>query len=119
MRRHDERGMVTAELATIAPLAVAFAFLLLWIVSLGLTQVRIADASREAARVVARGEPVSVSEELARRQSPSGSKVSVTSEDGLVTVTVVVRSRMPLPFFSGIGSRRLESASIAAQETTP
>ena len=40
MRR--ERGMVTAELATIAPFAVAFAFLLLWVVSLGLTQIRIA-----------------------------------------------------------------------------
>ena len=50
--------MVTAELATIAPFAVAFAFLLLWIVSLGLTQIRITDASREAARMVARGESV-------------------------------------------------------------
>lgn len=78
MRR--ERGMVTAELATIAPFAVAFAFLLLWIVSLGLTQIRVADASREAARMVARGEAVQDARGVARRQSPSGAKVVVDSE---------------------------------------
>ena len=51
-----ERGMVTAELAVVAPFGVALTLLLLWIVSLGLTQVRLVDASREAARVMARGE---------------------------------------------------------------
>jgi hypothetical protein len=115
MRR--EHGMVSAELATIAPFGVAFAFLLLWIVSLGLTQVRIADASREAARVVARGEPVGAAEDVARRQSPPGARVSVRSKDGLVTVTVKARSRMPVPFFSGVGSRSMESSSVAAQES--
>jgi hypothetical protein len=115
MRR--EHGMVSAELATIAPFGVAFAFLLLWIVSLGLTQVRIADASREAARVVARGEPVSAAEDVARRQSPPGAQVFVRSKGGLVTVTVKARSRMPVPFFSGVGSRSMESSSVAAQES--
>lgn len=111
-----ERGMVTAELATIAPFAVAFVFLMLWIVSLGLTQVRIADASREAARIVARGEPVGAAQDVARRQAPHGARVSVRSDDGLVIVTVEARSRMPLPFFSGIGARVMTSTSVAAQE---
>jgi len=113
----EEGGMVTAELATIAPFAVAFAFLLLWMVSLGLTQVRVADASREAARMVARGESTGVAQSIARRQSPAGARVSVRTVHGLVTVTVTVRSRMPVPFFSGIGSRTLKSSSIAARES--
>ncbi len=112
-----QRGMVTAELATIAPFGVAFAFLLLWIVSLGFTQVRIADASREAARMVARGDAISAAKDVAIHQSPPDAKVSVISSKGLVTVTVTARSRMPIPFFSGIGARTMSSSSVAAQES--
>lgn len=112
-----ERGMVTAELATIAPFGVAFAFLLLWVVSLGLTQVRLADASREGARLVARGESVGTAELAAKKLSPDGVRVTVTAEDGLVTVTVRARSAMPIPFFSGIGARDMESSSVAADES--
>jgi hypothetical protein len=112
-----ERGMVTAELATIAPFAVAFAFLLLWVVSLGFTQVRIADASREAARMVARGDAVSDAKNVALDQSPHGAHVTVDSTKGVVTVTVTARSRMPVPFFSGIGARTMKSSSVAAQES--
>lgn len=109
--------MVTAELATIAPFGVAFAFLLLWIVSLGVTQVRLADASRESARLIARGESSSAAQEIARRQSPPGATVRVRSDGEAVVVTVRVRSRMPLPFFAGIGSRTMESTSVAAKES--
>ena len=115
MRR--ERGMVTAELATIAPFAVAFAFLLLWVVSLGLTQIRISDASREAARMIARGEAVQDAKDVARRHAPKGAEVAVDTEAGTVTVTVTARSRMPLPFFSSVGSQEMDSASVAAVES--
>ncbi|WP_332663383.1 TadE family type IV pilus minor pilin [Aeromicrobium sp.] len=109
--------MVTAELATIAPFAVAFAFLLLWVISLGLTQIRITDASREAARMIARGEPVQDAKEVARKHAPAGAKVSVDTESGTVTVIVTARSRMPLPYFSAIGSQELDSSSVAAVES--
>lgn len=109
--------MVTAELAAIAPFAVAFAFLLLWVISLGLTQIRITDASREAARMIARGEAVQDAKSVARKHAPAGAKVAVDTEDGTVTVTVTARSRMPLPFFSGVGSQELDSASVAAVES--
>jgi hypothetical protein len=115
MRR--DRGMVTAELATIVPFGVAFVFLLLWVISLGLTQVRLADASREAARMVARGEAVQDATRVARAHAPRGAEVSVDTEAGTVTVTVRARSRMPLPFFSGIGSQQLDSSSVAAVES--
>lgn len=111
-----EHGMVTAELMTIAPFAVAFAFLLLWIVSLGLTQVRLADASRESARMVARGDGVEAARTIARQHAPDDASVRVSTGDGVVTVTVRARSRLPIPFFSGVGSRTMESTSVAARE---
>lgn len=112
-----QRGMVTAELAVIAPLGVAFAFLLLWIVSLGLTQVRLVDASREGARLVARGEAVGAAKIAAKKLSPDGAKVIVTTDHGLVTVTVQAKSALPIPFFSGIGAREMTSSSVAAEES--
>jgi hypothetical protein len=109
--------MVTAELMTIAPFGLALAFLLLWVVSLGLTQVRLADAARESARMVARGESQHAAEAMARRHAPGRATVKVAASDGTVSVTVTTRSRMPIPFFSGIGSRSMESTSVAAAES--
>ena len=116
VRRRSQRGMVTAELMTIAPLAVAFVFLLLWFISLGVTQLRLTDASREAARMLARGESAQAAETMARRHAPEGATVHVATDDGVVTVTVRARSQLPIPFFSGIGSRSMGSTSAAAQE---
>lgn len=115
MRR--ERGMATAELATIAPFAVAFAFLLLWVISLGLTQIRITDASREAARMIARGESLQDAKGVAQEHAPRGATVSVDQDRGTVTVTVEARSRMPLPFFSSVGAQEMDSSSVAAVES--
>ncbi len=109
--------MVTAELATIAPFGVAFALLLLWVVSLGLTQVRLADASREAARLVARGESVTDATSAAKKLSPKDARVAVSTRAGLVTVTVRARSELPIPFFNGVGAREMSSSSTAAQES--
>lgn len=108
--------MVTAELMTVAPLAVAFVFMLLWIVSLGLTQVRVADAARESARMLARGESIAAARTAAGQFSPKGATIHVATADGAVSVTIRARSRMPLPFFSGIGSRTMESTSVAMRE---
>ena len=115
--KRGERGMVTAELAVIAPFGVAFAFLLLWVVSMGVTQVRIVDASREAARMVARGDPAAEASVAARRGAPKGASVETQSAKGFVTVTVTARSALPLPFFSGIGARTMKATAVAADES--
>ncbi len=108
--------MVTAELATVAPFGMALALLLLWIVTLGVTQVRLVDASREAARLVARGEPVESAEEVARRLSPAGAEVRVSTDDGVVEVTVETTSTLPLPVLENVGGKRLSATAVAAQE---
>jgi hypothetical protein len=116
-RRRDERGMATAELAVITPLAVAFAVLLIWAVSLGYTQVRLTDAAREAARLVARGESVQVAEQVALAQSPEGTSVEVVRDGDTVVVTVEVRSGLPGGWFGDALSRDLTASAVAALES--
>ena len=111
-----EQGMVTAEMAVLAPFGVAFGLLLLWVVSLGFTQVQLVDAAREAARMVARGEPVAAAADVARRQAPPEATVQVSKHDGLVTVRVSARSRLPLPLLRHVGGRTLEASAVSADE---
>jgi Flp pilus assembly protein TadG len=54
MRRRDERGAVTAELAMTLPLLLAVTVGLVWLLSVGAAQVRAVDAARETARALAR-----------------------------------------------------------------
>jgi hypothetical protein len=115
-RVSSERGMVTAEMAVLAPFGIAFGLLLLWIVSLGFTQVQLVDAAREAARLVARGEPVAAAAGVARQQAPPDAKVRISEHDGLVTVRVTARSRLPLPLLRHVGARTLEASAVSADE---
>ncbi len=114
----DTRGLVTAETAVLAPFGVAFAVLLLWRVSLGFTQVQLVDAAREGARLVARGESASTAAAVARRQAPPGARVRVSSADGLVTVEVSARSRLPVPWFSHVGARTMRASAVSADESS-
>lgn len=114
MRR--ERGMVTAETATIAPFVMVVVLLLLWVVSLGITQVRLVDASREAARVLARGESVESVEALARRLAPPGATVELTEDDGTLVVTVTASAGLPVPALGHVGAVDLEATAVAARE---
>jgi Flp pilus assembly protein TadG len=116
MRAGDDTGMVTAEMAVLAPFGVAFGLLLLWIVSLGFTQVQLVDAAREAARLVARGEPVTAASDVARRHAPPGATVRVSERGGLVTVHVSARSRLPVPVLRHVGARTLRASAVSADE---
>jgi hypothetical protein len=108
--------MVTAEMAVIAPFGVAFGLLLLWVVSLGFVQVQLVDAARESARLVARGESHEAASDVARRHAPPGATVRVSEHDGLVTVRVSARSRLPLPVLRHVGARTLEASAVSADE---
>ncbi len=52
--------MVTAELAMAVPLLLAVTLGMVWLLTLGTAQVRMVDATREAARAVARGDATGV-----------------------------------------------------------
>ncbi|WP_246050938.1 TadE family type IV pilus minor pilin [Nocardioides guangzhouensis] len=85
--RRDEVGAVTAETAMVLPLLVAVALVMVWVVSIGLAQMRATDGAREAARALARGESAATATGLARQAAP-GIEVSSAVVDGEVRVHV-------------------------------
>lgn len=85
---HRERGMVTAELAITLPAVVAVLFL---VVSLGLaliTQLRVADAAREAARGYAMEMSESDISNLVSDRAGDAATVHVARHGETLTVTV-------------------------------
>lgn len=105
--------MVTAETAVVIPFGVLMVVAALWVITLGLTQVRLVDASREGARLVARGDAVATAMASARRSAPEGMRLRVAAADGLVTVDARVKVAAPLPMLPSLG---LHARSVATDE---
>src|SRR5699024_5794362 len=99
-RLRSQGGMVTAEIAMAIPAIVAVIMLGIWAVSVVVADLRCDDAAREAARAVARGEPMSVVEEITDHVGPDRAIVAIRQEDGLVVVEVAFRVAFPGPFDS-------------------
>lgn len=114
VRRDD--GSVSAETAAVLPLLVVVAVGLCWLVGLAVVQMRVTDAARESARLVARGESVDVATSLARRVAPDGSSVSVTTEAGVVVVRVSAPVRGPAGVFSAWGGFDIDAEAVASAE---
>lgn len=115
VRRTQEHGMVTAEAAVIAPLLVTLVFAGVWVVSLGTTQAAAHAGAHEAARLIARGEPVEVARQAAHDAVPDA-RVDIDEDSG--QVTVVVTSRAQAPMFSGVGVE-IGARATARLEVTP
>lgn len=96
--RSSSWGMVTAEAALVIPVLVALAAALAWVVALGVVQVRLVDAAREAARVAARGEAVTEVQQAALSAAPDGSTVRVhrNGDSWVAQVSVEVGTDLPL-----------------------
>lgn len=110
--RRSERGMVTAETAIVMPFVVLVAVTLLWVVTLGVTQMRVSDSAREGARSAARGESTEVVRRTVREAMP-GASVRVTPRESHVEVRV--RARASLPLFPRAGVT-LAGRAVAAVE---
>ncbi len=93
--RHDESGSVTAEAAIVLPLMAVFVLALVWMISLGITEVRAVDAARDAAREIARGGDDAAAVAAARDTVPESSTVRVDHGTEDVAVVVTVRQQPP------------------------
>jgi hypothetical protein len=107
---------VTAELALGLPLLVALTAGLVWMLALGVAQVRVVDASREAARAVARGDDEALALGLARRIAPEGATVRVTVSGGEVRVATSARVPAPGGLLGSLPGVRVEAEAVAATE---
>jgi hypothetical protein len=103
-----ERGMVTAELATALPVLVLVTFAATAAVSVGQDQIRCADAAREAARAIARGDSAPAPTLAA---AAAGGPVRVLTSAGADITTVQVSRRFqPLSWLPAFTVS--ESASV-------
>lgn len=109
-----EKGAVTAEFAMALPVLFAVVLALVWLLSLGLTQMRIDQAARETARSAARGD--ADPEALAHRIAPQGSVVSISDDGRTLAVTVSTTVAAPGGIFAFVPKPHLEATSVAAHE---
>lgn len=114
-----ERGAVTAELAMALPLLIALTWGLVWLLSLGVAEVRVVDAARETARSVARGDAPGEAIGLGRRVAPAGARITVDSSGERVLVTAVAEVPGPGGLFDFLPGATVSATAVAATEPSP
>ncbi|MFE0417330.1 TadE family type IV pilus minor pilin [Streptomyces tendae] len=107
-----DRGFVTAEAAVVLPVLVVFAMALVWGLLVVAAQIQCVDAARTGARAAARQDPVDEVVQVAREAAPSGARVTVSQEAGLVHVVVVADP----PALHGLPFQVREEAVASAEQ---
>lgn len=117
-RRDDrgDRGAVTAELALGIPLLCAVTLGLVWLLSVGVAQIRTVDAAREAARAVARGDDPISAVAAGQRVAPDGVAVTVATEGDRVVARASGQVEGPGGLFSFLPGVSLGSEAVAVLE---
>ncbi|GHJ58487.1 hypothetical protein NOK12_10060 [Nocardioides sp. OK12] len=110
---------MTAELAMVLPLLLAVVVAMTWLLSVGLAQVRVVDAAREAARALARGDDQARAVALAAQVAPPGSRVAVARADGTVVVTVTGTVSGPGGLLAALPGAEVSAAATALEEQAP
>jgi hypothetical protein len=118
-RVRSERGAVTAELAMALPLLFAITVGLVWLLSVGVAQVRTVDAARETARALARGDDPAAAVAAGERVVPDGGSVAVGSADGHVSATAVAEVDGPGGLFAFLPSVTVRAEAVALAEGEP
>ena len=115
-RRAGERGAVTAELALGLPLLLSVTVGLVWLLAAGAAQVQVIDASREAARALARGDDQASAVALAEQIAPDSARVAVKVEGGHVEVSTSARISGPAGLFSHLPAVHVSADAVAVVE---
>ena len=115
----SQRGAVTAELAMAVPLLLGVTLGLVWLLALATAQVRMVDATREAARAVARGDSTDEALERGRLVAPAGAALTVATLDDRVVVSGSVTVDGVGGLFDALPSVELTADAVAAREDPP
>jgi Flp pilus assembly protein TadG len=115
-RARGDSGSATAELAIGIPLLVALTVGLVWVLAAGAAQVRVVDASREAARAVARGDDVAAASSVASRIAPEGARVRISVGADEVVVTTTARVRGPGGLLAALPGVTVSAEAVALAE---
>jgi len=107
---------VTAELALVLPILVAVTIGLVWLLSVGVAQIRAVDAARETARAVARGDDVGEAVARGRQVAPEGARVTVATTNGQVVATVSGQVAGPGGLFGFLPGVEVSADAVAVAE---
>jgi hypothetical protein len=111
-----ERGAVTAELALALPTLLAVTAGLVWLLAVGVGQIRTVDAARETARALARGDDPAEAVAIGERVAPDGVRISVTRAGDRVVVRARGRVAGPGGLFGGLPGAELDAEAVAVAE---
>lgn len=109
-------GSVTAETAVLLPALALVLALSLWAVAAVGAQLRCVDASRTAARALARGETPELALSAARTLAPRGAVVELSRDGDLAVVVVRVTARLPVPWDAAVPVLDISSRGTAVVE---
>ncbi len=115
-RPSDERGAVTAELALGLPTLLAVTTGLVWLLAVGVGQVRTVDAARETAPALARGDDQAAAVALGELVAPEGVRLSVSRSGDRVVVRAQGRIDGPGGLFRRLPGAELEAEATAVSE---
>jgi hypothetical protein len=100
----------------VLPILLVFVGALVWLVSVGIDQTRCADAAREAARSLARGDPTEQALDVARQSAPDGARIEVERSAGTVIVTVSVSSSPSGGLLDDLMAVHLDASAVSLLE---
>lgn len=115
-RPRGQAGMVTAETALALTALVVVTLGMVWVVTAVTLQARCADAARDTARALARGESVADSEADGRRSAPPGARIDVGRGGGVATVEVHVDARPSWPVLTHLPAVTVSGRAVVALE---
>lgn len=110
-----DEGMVTAEFAVVLPSLVFVVVAAIGGVVAVTDQLRCVDAAATAARLAARGEPLTTVRAVALHAAPHGATLQLTTTPTTVTATVVSHIGGP-GWFGRLPSITITQRSVAARE---
>lgn len=100
----------------VLPALVAVTVGLVWLISVGLAQLRTVDAARETARALARGDDRAGAVARGRQVGLAGTRISIRSSAGEVVAVARARVQGPGGLFRFVGGVTVSAEAVAAVE---
>lgn len=101
------------------PLLIALTWALVWLLSLGVAQVRVVDAARETARGLARGDQTAAAVAAGRQVAPAGTRIIVADADDQIRVTATAEVDGPGGLFAFVPAATVTATAVTVREPGP
>lgn len=111
-----QRGAVTAETAMVIPVLVLTVLGLAWLLTVAVAQVRVTDAAREVARLVARDETTASALTRGREVAPPGAEFDVAVGERDVVVDVQLDLDGPAAVLRLVPGLTVDARAVARRE---